>query len=63
MVYRESRGGEVARRSFVEQFEGKSVADPIDKNRDIINIQGATMSVDSLSIGVKKALAASSRSH
>jgi thiamine biosynthesis lipoprotein ApbE len=57
LVYREARGGEVARRRFLSQYPGKTAADPLDKNRDIINIQGATMSVDALNHGVKTALA------
>ena len=57
LVYRESRGGEVARRRFLTQYEGKSATDPIRTSRDIINISGATMSVTSLNHGVRKALA------
>src|SRR5688572_19527296 len=57
LVYRESRGGEVARRRFLNQYEGKSAGDPIRTSRDIINISGATMSVTSLNHGVRKALA------
>ena len=58
MVYRESRGGEIARRRFASQYEGKSVKAPLSINRDIINISGATMSVNSMNHGVKKVLAA-----
>ncbi len=57
MVYRESRGGEVARRRFLAQYDGKTVDEPFSINRDIINISGATMSVNSLNHGVKKVLA------
>jgi len=57
LVYRESRGGEVVRRRFLHQYEGKSAKDPIRTSRDIINISGATMSVTSLNLGVRKALA------
>ncbi len=56
MVYRESRGGDVKRRRFLNQYRGKSVRDPIDVNRDIINISGATISVRSLNAGVKRVL-------
>jgi thiamine biosynthesis lipoprotein ApbE len=57
LVYRESRGGEVARRRFLHQFIGKSLKNPIRIGRDIINITGATMSVVCMCAGVKKVLA------
>ncbi|MFQ5862085.1 MAG: FAD:protein FMN transferase [Candidatus Brocadiales bacterium] len=57
LVYRESRGGEVARKRFLHQFIGKSVRSPIRINRDIINVTGATMSVVMMCTGVKKVLA------
>ena len=57
MVYRESRGGEVQRERFLAQYRGKTLRDPIQINRDIINISGATISVRSLNAGVRKALA------
>ena len=57
MVYRESRGGEVRRRRFLDQYRGKKASDPIDVNRDIISISGATLSVRSLNAGVKRVLA------
>ncbi|MCA9473543.1 MAG: FMN-binding protein [Nitrospirales bacterium] len=56
LVYRESRGSEVRTKRFNYQYEGKDVFDPIRINRDIINISGATMSVRSMSAGVKRAL-------
>lgn len=57
MIYRESRGGDVKRKRFLNQYRGKSVRDPIDVNRDIINISGATISVRSMNAGVKRVLA------
>lgn len=57
LVYRESRGGEVKRKRFLSQYRGKGVRDPIDVNRDVINISGATISVRSLNAGVKRVLA------
>jgi hypothetical protein len=57
LVYREPRGGEVARQYFLRQYQGKGVGDPIRLNRDIINISGATISVHSLNAGVRKTLA------
>lgn len=56
MVYRESKGSEVHRKRFNAQYEGKTAQDPISINKDIINITGATMSVRSVSAGVKRAL-------
>ena len=56
MVYRESKGSEVRRKRFNSQYEGKTAQDPISINKDIINITGATMSVRSVSAGVKRAL-------
>lgn len=56
LVYRESRGSEVRTRRFNYQYQGKNVHDPIRLNRDIINISGATMSVRSMSAGVKRVL-------
>ncbi|HEX6536700.1 MAG TPA: FMN-binding protein [Gemmatimonadaceae bacterium] len=57
MVYRESRGGDVKRRRFLDQYRGKTAKDPIDADRDIINISGATISVRSMNRGVKRVLA------
>jgi Na+-translocating ferredoxin:NAD+ oxidoreductase RnfG subunit len=56
LVYRESKGGEVRMKRFNSQYEGKTTLDPIRINKDIINITGATMSVRSVSAGVKRAL-------
>ncbi|HBP90629.1 MAG: FMN-binding protein [Nitrospira sp.] len=56
LVYRESRGSEVRKKRFNYQYQGKTPYDPIRINRDIINISGATMSVRSMSAGVKRAL-------
>lgn len=56
LVFREARGSEVGRKRFNSQYEGKTVLDPIRINKDIINISGATMSVRSISAGVKRVL-------
>ncbi len=56
LVYRESKGSEVRMKRFNSQYEGKTTLDPIRINKDIINITGATMSVRSVSAGVKRAL-------
>ncbi len=57
MVYRESRGGEVAHSRFLHQYKGKSSSDPIRVRKDIISISGATLSVRAVSTQVRKALA------
>lgn len=57
LVYRESRGGEVRHPRFLKQYRGKSLENPVRINRDIVNITGATISVNALNSGVRKALA------
>lgn len=56
LIYRESRGGEVARKRFLHQYQGKSLQNPIRINRDIISISGATISVRGVNAGVRKSL-------
>lgn len=56
LVFRESRGSEVRKKRFNYQYHGKTIEDPVRINRDIINISGATMSVRSMSAGVKRVL-------
>jgi hypothetical protein len=57
MVYREAYGGEVRDRRFLQQYKGKNLKDPLLPFRDIRNISGATMSVEAIGRGSKKALA------
>lgn len=56
MVYRERRGDAVRRERFLHQFEGKTAADPIMINRDVVHLTGATISSWALAAGVKKAV-------
>lgn len=56
LVFRESRGSEIRQKRFNSQYEGKTPVDPVRINKDIINISGATMSVRSMSAGVKRVL-------
>ncbi|NOT24098.1 MAG: FMN-binding protein [Nitrospiraceae bacterium] len=56
LVFRESRGSEVRTKRFNVQYEGKTAADPVRLNKDIINISGATMSVRSMTAGIKRVL-------
>ena len=57
MVYREVRGGEVTQRRFLAQYKGKRSTDPIQLDRDIVGITGATLSVQGANRAVRKALA------
>jgi len=57
MTYREAYGGEVRDRRFLQQYKGKQLKDPLLPFRDIQNISGATMSVEAIGRGSKKALA------
>jgi Na+-translocating ferredoxin:NAD+ oxidoreductase RnfG subunit len=56
LVFRESRGSDVRKKRFNAQYEGKTVLDPVRINKDITNITGATMSVRSMSAGIKRVL-------
>lgn len=57
MVYRETRGGEIAQRRFLAQYKGKRGQDPIQLDRDIVGISGATLSAQGANRAVHKALA------
>lgn len=57
MVYREARGGEITQRRFLTQYKGKRAQDPIQLDRDVIGISGATLSVQGANRAVRKALA------
>ena len=57
MVYREIRGGEITQRRFLSQYKGKRETDPIQLDRDIVGITGATLSVQGANRAVHKALA------
>jgi hypothetical protein len=56
LIFRDAKGSEVGKKRFNSQYDGKTVSDPIRINKDIINISGATMSVRSMSAGVKRVL-------
>ena len=57
MVYREPYGGEVRDRRFMRQYHEKDLTAPLLPYRDIVNIAGATLSVQSIGRGVRKVLA------
>lgn len=54
--FRESRGDGIARKSFREQFAGKTLADPLKVGKDIRAVTSSTMSCDAACLAVKKAL-------
>lgn len=57
MDYRESYGGQVRDPKWRAQFFGKTKAAPLELDRDIKNISGATLSSRHISDGVRRVLA------
>jgi Na+-translocating ferredoxin:NAD+ oxidoreductase RnfG subunit len=57
LVYREPHGGEVAYEPWRKQFRGKKSDAPLQVGKDIKNISGATISSNSVTRGVRQALA------
>lgn len=57
MVYREGYGDEIRERRFMRQFVGKSTGDVLALGEDVVAISGATISSESMAIGVKRAVA------
>jgi Na+-translocating ferredoxin:NAD+ oxidoreductase RnfG subunit len=57
LVYREPRGGDVAYEPWRKQFRGKTASAPLQVGKDIRNISGATISSNSVTRGVRRALA------
>ena len=55
--YRESHGGEIRDPQWRLQFAGKTARDPLQLDRDIRNISGATLSCRHVTDGVKRVLA------
>jgi len=56
MAYEEIRGRPIARLSFMNQYQGKTVNSTLTVGRDIVGISGATISSRSATFAVKKAL-------
>jgi Na+-translocating ferredoxin:NAD+ oxidoreductase RnfG subunit len=56
LVYREPYGGEVAYEAWRRQFRGKSAQDTLEVGRQIRSISGATISVNAVTLGVRRAL-------
>ena len=57
LEYRDLFGSEIKRRSFLRQFQGKSLKDPIALGRDIDAVTSATISSYAAASAVKKSLA------
>lgn len=57
MIHREKIGTDCSKRRYLDQIKGKSLSDPIRRNRDLLTISGATLSCDGVARGVRKALA------
>lgn len=54
--YRESHGGEIRLAGWRKQFVGKTGGDPVELNKDIKNISGATLSCRHVTEGVRRLL-------
>lgn len=57
LEYSESHGGEIRDAKWRGQFLGRTAADPLQLDRDIRNISGATLSCRHVTDGVKRVLA------
>jgi len=55
--YREQHGSQVRDRSWRDQFEGRTIHDPVAVGQDIKNISGATLSSKHVTEGVRRLLA------
>jgi electron transport complex protein RnfG len=51
-------GDKIEERAFLDQFTGKTAADPLTVDQDIDNISGATASVEAMADGVRQTLPA-----
>jgi len=56
LEYRETHGWEIRQERWRAQFAGKSGAEPVELNRDIANISGATLSCRHVTDGVRRLL-------
>lgn len=56
LEFRDLFGSEIKRRSFLRQFQDKSLKDPIAVGRDIDAVTGATISSQAATLAVKKAV-------
>lgn len=56
-IYRETRGDEIKRDSFMHQFIGRAFGEPLRLDREIVHVSGATISSRSAVTVVNRALA------
>ena len=56
MSYQEQRGRPIARKSFMNQYRGKSSKSHLTVGKDIIGVSGATISSRAATFNVKKAI-------
>lgn len=56
-AYREPYGGEVKSARFLRQYRGRGASERLRTYREIVNVAGATLSVDAASRAVRKAQA------
>ena len=56
LEYREAYGSQVRYLKWRDQFVGKSAADPVELDVDIVNISGATLSCRHVTEGIKRLL-------
>lgn len=52
--YQEIRGRPIAKKRFLRQYQGKGIADPLELQKDVDGISGATISSRSLTDGIRK---------
>ncbi len=57
LEYRESYGGDVRNPAWLKQFAGKNAQAPLQLDKDILNISGATLSCKHVTDGVRRLLA------
>ena len=57
LAYREAYGGEIRDQRFLRQYHGKTMAAPMLPYQDVVNISGATMSVQATGRAAHKAVA------
>ncbi len=56
LAFEEKRGKPISRRTFLEQFVGKGLSDPLEVGNDIKGVTGATVSSKAVTHAVKDSL-------
>lgn len=56
LVYRENEGDGITRKAFRRQFVGKTVKSTLRPGADVVIVSGATISSNSMTVGVRRAL-------